>query len=83
MSAGLLRQAGLRDCVVDTPGRYVEQVARIAEDAAYAKSLRDKLTPSEIARKFATKSYATALETAFMAIAEQSRQGAVPSDIVV
>jgi predicted O-linked N-acetylglucosamine transferase (SPINDLY family) len=83
MSAGLLRQAGLLDCVVDTPGRYLEQVARIAEDAAYAKSLRDKLTPAEISRKFATKSYVAALETAFMAIAEQHRQGAAPSDIVV
>jgi predicted aminopeptidase len=61
----------------------LEQVARIAEDAAYAKSLRDKLTPAEISRKFATKSYVAALETAFMAIAEQHRQGAAPSDIVV
>ena len=83
MSAGLLRQAGLDDCVVDTPANYLIQVTRIAEDRDYAGSLRNKLQPSKLARALGTRRYVAALEQAFLRIANQRRRGVVPGDIIV
>lgn len=83
MSAGLLFRAGLSDCVVDTPAQYLARVVRIAEDPDYALSLRRKLAPRALARVFGTRRYVTALERAFLTIAEQFRRGAAPEDIIV
>jgi predicted O-linked N-acetylglucosamine transferase (SPINDLY family) len=81
MSAGLLRQAGLGDCVVDTSAAYLAQVRRIAEDSDHASSLRNKLAPENFSRAFETRRYVGALERAFVEIAEQGRRGEAPSDI--
>lgn len=83
MSAGLLLQAGLSDCVVDTPANYLARVVRIAEDQDFAGALRAKLAPGALARAFGTRRYVAALERGFLQIAEQGRLGGPPSDIVV
>jgi len=93
MSAGLLHQAGLGDCVVASPRHYFELVAKIAEEPAYAQKLRDRLAAATGAGVFDTRRYAAGLEAAFLEIAAQyqqnmgrqeiDQQGAVNRDIDV
>jgi predicted O-linked N-acetylglucosamine transferase (SPINDLY family) len=83
MSVGLLHQAGLADCVVETAGKYLAQVTRIAAEPGYADQLRGKLAPAEFARAFQTGRYVATLEHAFLEIAAQGRRGEAPSDIIM
>ncbi len=50
MSAGLLRTAGLDECVTGTAAEYLAQVRRIAEDPAHAEDLRSRLTRDRLSR---------------------------------
>jgi protein O-GlcNAc transferase len=83
MSVGLLQQAGLAECVVETPGKYLAQVIRIATEPGYAEQLRGKLAPPQFARAFQTRRYVETLERAFLEIAAQGGRGEAPSDIIV
>jgi predicted O-linked N-acetylglucosamine transferase (SPINDLY family) len=83
MSVGLLHQAGLADCVVETPGKYLAQVIRIAADRGYADQLRGKLAPAEFALAFQTRHYVETLERAFLEVAAQGTRGEAPSDIIM
>ena len=74
MSAGLLHQAGLGDCVVASPRHYFALVAKIAEEPAYAQQLRGRLAAATGAGVFDTRRYAAGLEAAFLEIAAQYQQ---------
>jgi predicted O-linked N-acetylglucosamine transferase (SPINDLY family) len=83
MSAALLRQAGLGECVVASPGGYVDQVARLADDPTLAERYRGLLVPRRLAGIFETRRYAAALEAGFLEIARRRGRGAPDRDIDV
>ncbi len=83
MSAGLLRAAGLEDCLAETASDYLAAVCRIAEDPVHASALRARLSRDRLSNVLGSRRYAEALEQAFLKIAEQGCAGTSPADIVI